>query len=62
MQGTAPAEEDGLVKVFFELNGQARTMRVEKAGAVKAARRQQAEVGNPAHVPAPMPGMIVTVA
>ena len=51
----------GLVKVFFELNGQARTMRVEKAGAPKAARRVQAELGNVAHVAAPMPGMIVTV-
>ncbi|RPH64579.1 MAG: biotin/lipoyl-binding protein, partial [Burkholderiales bacterium] len=62
MQGTAPAEEEGLVRVFFELNGQPRTMRIEKAGAARAARRVQAESGNPAHVPAPMPGMIVTVA
>jgi pyruvate carboxylase len=61
MQGMA-AEEEGLVRVFFELNGQPRTMRVEKAGAPRAARRAQAESGNPAHVPAPMPGMIVTVA
>jgi pyruvate carboxylase len=62
MQGTAPAEEEGLVRVFFELNGQPRTMRIEKAGAARAPRRVQAESGNPAHVPAPMPGMIVTVA
>ena len=62
LQGTAPAEEEGLVKVFFELNGQARTMRVEKAGAARAARRAQADPANPSHIPAPMPGMIVTVA
>ncbi|MCO5107113.1 MAG: pyruvate carboxylase [Burkholderiaceae bacterium] len=62
MQGTAPAEEEGLVRVFFELNGQPRTMRIEKAGAARAPRRVQAESGNPAHVPAPMPGMVVTVA
>ena len=62
MQGMAPAEEEGLVKVFFELNGQARTMRVEKAGAKRGAARPQAEPGNPHHLPAPMPGMIVTVA
>ena len=31
MQGTAPAEEEGVIKVFFELNGQPRAMRVEKA-------------------------------
>jgi len=62
MQGTAPAEEEGVVRVFFELNGQPRTMRIEKAGAPRAVRRAQAQPGNPAHVPAPMPGMIVTVA
>ncbi len=62
LQGTAPAEEEGLVKVFFELNGQARTMRVEKAGAARAAKRAQADPANPSHIPAPMPGMIVTVA
>ena len=62
MQGLAPADEDGLMKVFFELNGQARTMRIEKAGAAKAHRRAQADPANPAHVAAPMPGMIVTVA
>ena len=63
LQGTTPADEEGLVKVFFELNGQARTMRIEKTGAAKLlVRRPQAEPNNPSHIPAPMPGMIVTVA
>jgi pyruvate carboxylase len=62
MQGTAPAEEEGSIKVFFELNGQPRAMRIEKSGAKRAASRPQAEVGNAKHLPAPMPGMIVTVA
>ncbi|HRO60309.1 MAG TPA: pyruvate carboxylase [Burkholderiaceae bacterium] len=62
MHGTAPAEEDGVVRVLFELNGQSRTVRIEKAGAVRAPKRPQAEPGNDAHVPAPMPGMVVTVA
>ncbi|HPU52606.1 MAG TPA: pyruvate carboxylase, partial [Burkholderiaceae bacterium] len=61
MQGTAPAEEDGVIKVFFELNGQPRAMRVEKAGAVRRDQRPQADPTNSAHVPAPMPGMVVTV-
>ena len=61
MQGTAPAEEEGLIKVAFELNGQARTIRVEKAGA-RRTQRPQAEAGNAKHLPAPMPGIIVTVA
>src|SRR5690606_29740270 len=62
MHGTAPAEEEGVVRVLFELNGQSRTVRVEKAGAVRAPKRPQAEPGNESHVPAPMPGMVVTVA
>ena len=61
LQGTAPAEEEGLVKVFFELNGQPRTLRIEKAGARVAQARAQADPANPGHVPAPMPGMVVTV-
>jgi pyruvate carboxylase len=62
MQGSAPAEEEGLVRVFFEVNGQPRTLRVEKAGAARAAKRRQADPGDPSQVPAPMPGMVVTVA
>ncbi len=62
LQGTAPAEEEGVVKVFFELNGQPRAIRIDKAGAKKAAQRAQADPDNPSHVAAPMPGMIVTVA
>ena len=62
MQGTAPDEEEGVVKLFYELNGQARTMRIEKAGATRPTQqRQRAEDGNPDHLPAPMPGMVVTV-
>jgi pyruvate carboxylase len=59
--GQAPAEEDGLVKLFFELNGQPRTIRVERAGAARAVQRARADDANPSHVPAPMPGMVVTV-
>jgi pyruvate carboxylase len=60
--GTAPAEEEGVVKVFFELNGQPRTMRVERSGVGRVQVRPQADAANPSHVAAPMPGMIVTVA
>jgi len=63
LQGSAPAEEEGQVKLFFELNGQPRTLRVEKAGVVRTTpQRARAEEGNRLHVPAPMPGMVVTVA
>src|SRR5690606_33766435 len=55
-------EEEGVVRVFFELNGQPRTMRVEKAGVPRSVRRPQAQPDDPTQVPAPTPGMIVTVA
>ncbi len=61
LQGMAPVEDEGVVRVFFELNGQPRTLRIDKAGAVKPNQRAQARDGNPEHVPAPMPGMVVTV-
>ncbi|MCB1407604.1 MAG: biotin/lipoyl-binding protein, partial [Rhodobacteraceae bacterium] len=54
--------EDGEVKVFFELNGQPRSIRVPNRK-VKAsvAARPKAEDGNPAHVGAPMPGSVASV-
>lgn len=56
-------DEEGKIKVFFELNGQPRTARIAKAGVDKAAHaRAKCSEGNPDHVGAPMPGMVVTVA
>jgi pyruvate carboxylase len=56
-------DEEGKVKVFFELNGQPRTVRVPKAGIAGTAHaKAKAEDGNVNHVGAPMPGMVVTVA
>ena len=62
LQGSAPTGDEGSVQLFFELNGQARGTRVQKAGVAVAAQREQADPDNPHHVPAPMPGMVVTVA
>jgi pyruvate carboxylase len=62
LQGSAEVDEEGKVRVFFELNGQPRSLRVTKAGAAAAgAQRQQAEEGNALHIGAPMPGAISTV-
>jgi pyruvate carboxylase len=61
-QGTAGPDEEGQVKVFFELNGQSRVIRVPKAGLANVKAKPQAEEGNPKHVGAPMPGTLVTVA
>ncbi|MGB7180957.1 MAG: pyruvate carboxylase [Burkholderiaceae bacterium] len=60
MQGTGSSAEDPLERVFFELNGQPRSMRIEKDGVAKAEQRPQADPDNPNHVAAPMPGLVVT--
>jgi pyruvate carboxylase len=59
-QAVGEPDEDGEVRVFFELNGQPRIARVpDRAhGAGARAKRPKAEPGNPAHVAAPMPGVI----
>jgi len=62
LQGRAESEEDGQIRLFFELNGQPRVIRVDKPGTAKLAAHPQAEPGNPNHIGAPMPGMVVTVA
>jgi pyruvate carboxylase len=55
--------EEGEVRVFFELNGQPRTIRVpNRKIAASQAKRPKAETGNANHVGAPMPGVVATVA
>jgi pyruvate carboxylase len=57
------AHEDGTRTVFFELNGQPRSVRVADRGKVsKRAATRKAEIGDANHVGAPMPGNVVTVA
>jgi pyruvate carboxylase len=62
LQGRTELEEEGQSKLFFELNGQARMVRIDKAGALKLVTHPRAQDGNANHVGAPMPGMIVTLA
>jgi pyruvate carboxylase len=61
-QAVAETNEEGEAKVFFELNGQPRTIRVpdRKVQAERAAH-PKAEEGNPNHVGAPMPGVVASV-
>jgi len=58
------SDEEGQVRVFFEVNGQPRAVRVDRAGQEgKTGRlRPRADDGNASHVGSPMPGAIVTVA
>ena len=63
LQAVGETHEDGEVRVFFELNGQPRVIRVPNRNvAAGKAQRPKAEDGNPAHVGAPMPGVVATVA
>ena len=56
------ADEEGVVRVFFELNGQPRTARViDRSKAATSIKRPVAELGNTAHIGAPMPGVISSV-
>lgn len=56
-------DEDGEVRVFFELNGQPRIVKVPNRTAVATLPgRRKAEEGNTTHIAAPMPGSIVMVA
>jgi pyruvate carboxylase len=60
---TSDPHEDGTRTVFFELNGQPRPIRVaDRSQVAKRPPQRKAEPGNPAHVGAPMPGTIATVA
>ena len=62
LQGRSEPDEEGHCKLFFELNGQARVIRVAKAGIAAAAKHPKIDERDPRHIGAPMPGTVVTVA
>ena len=56
-------DEEGSVRVFYELNGQPRSVKVENREAAAAVvRRPKADPANPRHVAAPMPGVVASLA
>ncbi len=56
-------DEEGKVRVFFELNGQPRIVKVPNRSAKATVEvRRKAEEGNDTHVAAPMPGAVSTIA
>ena len=62
LQAIGETDENGEVKVFFELNGQPRVIRVPNRLVKSAtAARPKAELGNPNHIGAPMPGVVASV-
>jgi len=62
LQAESEAGEDGEVKVFFELNGQPRVIRMANRLVKDATvQRPKAEAGNANHIGAPMPGVVASV-
>ncbi|MBC7138131.1 MAG: pyruvate carboxylase [Defluviimonas sp.] len=63
MQTLGETTDDGEAKVFFELNGQPRVIRVpNRMVKAKTAARPKAAEGDPGHIGAPMPGSVASVA
>ncbi len=57
------SDEEGMVTVYFELNGQPRPVRVaDKSKKPLKAARPKADAGNSAHLGSPMPGLVVSLA
>lgn len=62
LQAIGETDEQGEVKVFFELNGQPRVIRVpNRLVKSQTASRPKAEAGNSDHIGAPMPGVVASV-
>ncbi len=60
---TSAPHEDGTRTVFFELNGQPRSVRVtDRSTKPQRQAQRKAEPGNPKHIGAPMPGTVASVA
>ncbi len=56
------ADEEGLRTVFYELNGQPRSVKVADSHVTPSRKSlPKAEDGNPLHIAAPMPGLIASV-
>jgi pyruvate carboxylase len=59
---TSEPHDDGTRTVFFELNGQPRSVRVsDKSQIARRAAPRKIEPGNSRHIGAPMPGVVTTV-
>ncbi|WP_343559591.1 pyruvate carboxylase [Kiloniella sp. b19] len=62
-RAVSEADEEGIATVFFELNGQPRTVKIrDNSRQASVAAHPKVEDGNADHLGAPMPGLIATVA
>jgi pyruvate carboxylase len=55
-------EPDGHVKLFFELNGQPRVIRVADRSRIGSGARRKGDEGNDRHIAAPMAGAVSSIA
>ncbi len=62
LQAIGDPDENGEVKVFFELNGQPRVIRVKDRSKSIGEKKRVADAANPYHISAPMAGIIVSIA
>ena len=63
LQARGETHEDGEVRVFFELNGQPRIVRIpDRSVSGAKAATPKADPANPDHVGAPMPGVVANIA
>jgi pyruvate carboxylase len=59
---TGEADAQGVRTIFFELNGQPREVKAtDHSLAPSGPGKRMADEGDPTHVPAPMPGLVVAV-
>ncbi len=57
------ADAEGMRHLFFEINGWPASLRIrDRSLAQDVVVHERADLGNPRHVPAPMPGLVVSVA
>ena len=63
LQAISEINEEGDRKVFFELNGQPRIIRIPDSGSAELKHNQKpkADLKNPKHIAAPMPGAVTIV-
>ena len=62
LEAIGETDENGEVKVFFELNGQPRVIRVpDRKIKSEAIKKLKADPGNSSHVGAPMAGIVVAI-
>lgn len=63
LQAISEPDDEGIVRCFFELNGQPRVVRIaDRNKSANVVKHAKADTDNPAHVGSPMPGMVVSVA